>query len=125
MPTLTIRDESLQGLQPSWQLDIVEEQSTLREVIRSRIYQEVSEWKAKKHSQLPCLLPPTPLCPDPADAPSTRDWQVHYEQAIKAFEKRHYLVLIDGRQVTELDRPVQLSAHSTVTFFKLIPLIGG
>jgi hypothetical protein len=125
MPIITIRDASFQGLQASWQLDILEEQSTLREVIRSRIYQEVSEYNAKKRSQFLCLIPPTPLYPNPSDAAPTLDWQVHYEQAIQACEKRRYIVIIDERQVTELDSPIQFYAHSTVTFFKLIPLIGG
>ncbi len=125
MPTVTIKDISLQGPQSSWQLDIDEEQNTLHEVIRSRIYQEVSEYNARRRKQLLCLIPPTPHCSDPADAVAPLDWQVHYEQAIKAFEQKRYIVLIDERQVTELDRLIQFSAHSTVTFLKLIPLIGG
>jgi hypothetical protein len=125
MPTIMIRDESLQGTQPSWQLDILEEQSTLREVIRSRIYQDVREYNAKKRSQVRCLLPPTSLWQVLAEHTPTLDWQVQYDQAIKAFEKRSYIVLIDDQQITQLDSPMRLSAQSTVTFFKLIPLIGG
>jgi hypothetical protein len=125
MPTVTIKDISLLGPQSPWQLDIDEEQSTLRAVIRSRIYQEVSEYNARRRNQFSGLIPPASHCPESADAAPTLDWQVHYEQAIKAFEQKRYVVLIDERQATKLDHPIHLTAYSTVTFLKLIPLIGG
>lgn len=125
MPTITVRDESLQGTQPSWQLDILEERSTLREVIRSRIYQDVSEYNAKQRSQRHCLIPPPSLLQALAEHIPVLDWQVQYNQAIKAFEQRSYIVIIDDQQITQLDCPMRFTAQSTVTFFKLIPLIGG
>jgi hypothetical protein len=125
MPAITINDTLLQGPQSSWQLDILEEQSTLREVIRSRIYQEISEYNASKRTQFLNFSSPKPSCQYPSDATSTLDWQVYYKHAITTFEQRSYIVLIDERQVSDLDRPIQLSAHSTITFLKLVPLIGG
>ncbi|BCL81121.1 hypothetical protein ccbrp13_35860 [Ktedonobacteria bacterium brp13] len=122
--TITIKNESLQGTQPSWQLEINEEYSTLRDIIRSRIYQDVSEYNARKRVQSLCLIPPT-SCQSEAEDMPTLDWQTQYTQAIKAFEKRSYIVIVDNKQVTQLDSPVQLTIESTVTFFKLVPLIGG
>lgn len=126
MPTITLQDASLQDQHQSpWQMDIFEEQSTLREILRSRIYQEVSEYHAKKRSQALCLITPRPVEPQQADATPPVDWQIHYEQAITAFQKRRYLVLINGRQITELDASIHLTNQTTITFLKLIPLIGG
>ena len=125
MPTITIKDESLSGSQPSWKLDITEEQSTVREIIRRRIYQEVSEYNAKKRIHSSGLIPSTSLSPSPADSAPSLDWQTHYDQAITSFEKRHYIVIINDQQVTHLDTPIHLSAQSTITFLKLVPLIGG
>ena len=126
MPTITLQDASLQGQQQSpWQMNIFEEQSTLREILRSRIYQEVSEYNAKKRSQSLCLITPRPVEPQQADAAPPIDWQIHYKQALEAFKKKRYIVLINGRQVTELDAPVHLTDQTTITFLKLIPLIGG
>ncbi|GCF07979.1 hypothetical protein [Dictyobacter arantiisoli] len=126
MPTITLQDASLQGQQQSpWQMDIFEEQSTLREILRSRIYQEVSEYNAQKRSQSLCLITLMPVDPPQADAAPPVDWQTHYERAIEAFKKRRYLVLINGRQMTKLDAPVHLTDQTTITFLKLIPLIGG
>ena len=45
--------------------------------------------------------------------------------ALEAFEDGLYLVLVDGRQETELDAPVFVAADSTVTFVRLVALAGG
>jgi hypothetical protein len=124
MLTISIKDESLQGTRLSWQLEMLEEQTTLREIIR-RLYQDISEYQAKKRSQLHCLLPPTSQCQTSTEPLPQLDWQRYYKQAINAFEKRSYIVIIDDKQVTHLDTPITLNKQSTVTFLKLIPLIGG
>lgn len=126
MPTITLQDASLQGQQQSpWQMNIFEEQSTLREILRSRIYQEVSEYNAQKRSQSLCLITLMPVGRPQADAAPPVDWQIHYKRAVEAFKKKRYLVLINGRQMTKLDAPVHLTDQTTITFLKLIPLIGG
>ncbi len=127
--TITVKNESLQdGTQPSWPLEIYEECSTLREIIRSRIYQDINEYNARRRTQQLCLIPPM-LCQSQGktgtgDRPRL-DWQAQYEHAIKAFEKKSYIVIVDDKQVTQLDSPVQLTSESCVTFFKLVPLVGG
>jgi hypothetical protein len=45
--------------------------------------------------------------------------------AIEAFEDGLFLVLVDGRQETELDAQVLVAADSTVTFVRLVALSGG
>jgi hypothetical protein len=45
--------------------------------------------------------------------------------AVQAFEDGLFLVLVDGRQETELDAQVLVSADSTVTFVRLVALSGG
>jgi hypothetical protein len=125
MLTISIKDESLQGTQLSWQLAMLEEQTTLREIIRRRLYQDVREYQAQKRSQSLCLLSPTSLCQTSAEPLPQLDWQKYYKQAINAFKKRSYIVIIDDQQITQLDTPITLNEQSTVTFLKLIPLIGG
>ncbi|GCF08665.1 hypothetical protein [Dictyobacter arantiisoli] len=74
MPTITIKDESLQGtLQPSWQLDIKEEQSTLREIIRCRILQDVSFYNDQRCAQLSSFNSSTLLGQRPADPAALLD----------------------------------------------------
>lgn len=45
--------------------------------------------------------------------------------AIEAFEDGLFLVLVDGRQETELDAPVLVGPDSSVTFVRLVALAGG
>jgi hypothetical protein len=125
MPTITIKDETLQGMQPAWELELSKEQTTLREVIRSRVYQEVSEYNAQKRDRTRCLVPLTPAWQPVSELIELVDWQEQYERAIKAFEKRSYIVLANNRQITQLDSPIVLPITSIITFLKLIPLIGG
>lgn len=45
--------------------------------------------------------------------------------AIQAFEDQFYYVFIDDVQGESLDQPVRLQPDSTVTFLRLVPLVGG
>ena len=53
------------------------------------------------------------------------DWQKQYEKAIRRFERNGFLVLLDDRQVTDLDEALRLSPASEIHFLKLTPLVGG
>lgn len=53
------------------------------------------------------------------------DWRTQYQQALEAFASYGYLVLINDHQVDDLDALVELHAGTEVTFFKLVPLVGG
>ena len=55
----------------------------------------------------------------------TLDWEKQYASAIAAFHGNGFLVLVDDRQITELDEAVDLRPQTQVTFLKLVPLIGG
>lgn len=48
MATITITDETLLGEKRAWALDILDETIFLRELIRRRIYQEVTEYNARQ-----------------------------------------------------------------------------
>lgn len=45
--------------------------------------------------------------------------------AIEAVEKRRVIMLIDGRQVTDLDESFLLTPNSEARFIRLVPLVGG
>jgi hypothetical protein len=50
---------------------------------------------------------------------------VQCRRAYSSFEKNGFLVLVDGKQVTELDSPFDLHENSEIEFIKLVPLVGG
>lgn len=131
MTTITIIDESTQGEKRAWNLDFLDETLNVREIIKRRIYQEVTEYNAKCSGCFRGLVQPTA-----AERtlngnsyhlkPAQRlDWQAQYEKAIEAFARRSYIVLVNDQQVVDLDAPVEMRAGTEVTFFKLVPLVGG
>jgi hypothetical protein len=133
MASVTIVDESTGGGKHAWTLDLLHEALTLRELIRGRVYQEVTEYNARQSGLFHGLVQPTGaeriLNGDRAGyrlRESRRlNWEAQYEKAVEAFTRRGYIVLVDDRQVAELDTPVELRPGSEVTFLKLVPLVGG
>ncbi|HEX3640283.1 MAG TPA: hypothetical protein VHV10_03225 [Ktedonobacteraceae bacterium] len=129
MTTITIIDESTLGENRAWSLDLLDETVSLRELLRRRIYQEVTEYNARQSKYFHGLVQPT-------DAERTLngyrlktvhrlDWQAQYDKALEAFRYRGYILLVNDKQVADLDAPIELHARTKVTFLKLIPLVGG
>lgn len=58
-------------------------------------------------------------------APAPPPTDVAIETAIEAFQDGLFLVLVDGRQESELDAQVMIGVDSTVTFIRLVALAGG
>lgn len=129
MPMITIVDESTLGEQRTWGLEILEEVISLDELIRRRIYQEVTEYNAQLPRKFYGLVQPTTaertLNGSSPKASATLDWLAQYEKAITAFTKRGYLVLVDDKQMMDLQEKIALHAGSSITFLKLVPLVGG
>lgn len=110
-------------------LDLLSEQVTVRELIRSRVYQEVQEYNTLQPEHFRGLV-------EPSEAERTLNgvrlrkkrsinWEAQFKQAIDAFLHNGFLLLVDGEQVTELDEVIQVQMGTTVTFLKLVPLVGG
>ncbi len=59
MTTITIVDESTFGERHTWSLDFLDETVNLRELIRRRIYQEVTEYNAREAGYFRGLVQPT------------------------------------------------------------------
>lgn len=138
--TLTIRDETATG-QPLYEFDLefLTERITVRELIRSRVYQEVKDRnvQAVQMASNPDaqarafrgLVQPTMTERD-LNAKSHRtprqiDWKEQFAIASEAFERNGFLILVDDRQVDSLEQEIELRAGTTVSFVKLVPLVGG
>ena len=53
------------------------------------------------------------------------DAERQFGQAVEAFGRNGFLVLVDDRQVTDLDARLDLRMGTEITFLKLVPLVGG
>ena len=128
--TLTIRDESLAG-DPlrEWALEILTETLTVRELIRSRVYQEVQDHNLQRAGQ-PFHGLVRPAAAEAALNGDRKpgkpiDWKAQYELALAAFEKNQVIILVNDRQAEALDEEVTVGPGTAVTFLRLTLLVGG
>lgn len=130
--TLQIRDETTSGERTNERkLDLLTERITVRELIRSRVYQEVKDCnvKARQGKVFRVLVRPTDaeetLNGYRMRKPRELDWQKQFDAALEAFERNGFLILVDNHQVERLDEEIQINPTTQVTFLKLVLLVGG
>jgi hypothetical protein len=128
--TIQVWDEAIPGSRRAALPVLIGRSSTTpRELIRSRVQQEVE----RHNESLPdvfCGL----VQPEESEqilngfrmrVRRPLDWETQFRRACSSFEKNGFLLIIDGRQLTELDEPIDLHEDSEVEFLKLVPLVGG
>jgi hypothetical protein len=131
MPTtVKVRDESTAGGSlHEFALEILTERITVRELIRSRVYQEVQDYNLKQPEVFRGLVQPT-------DAEATLngfklkkrrpiDWKKQFDKAIEAFESNRIVILVDDKQVDSLDQEIEVKPGTEVSFLRLTMLVGG
>ncbi len=128
--TLTIVDETTLGQATNeFTLDFLTEHITVRELIRSRVYQEVQDYNLKKGTFFRGLVQPTQaeITLNGFKLKTRReiDWEQQYEKAIEAFETTRIIILIDDQQAESLDDKIVIRTDTHVTFLRLMPLVGG
>ena len=128
--TITIYDETSNGARTdALTLEFLTERVSARELIRSRVYQEVTEYNARQTGFFNGLV-------QPSDTERTLngfrlqprrriDWQEQYTKALRAFEGNGFLLLAGDRQLLELDEEIELRHDTEVSFLRLVPLVGG
>jgi hypothetical protein len=130
MPTLTIEDRTGTG-RPTGSITLpnVPERITLRELIGLRVREEVARYNLRPGNQFDGLVQP-----DGSEAslqgyriakPRRIDWERQAAAATAAFERNAFFVLVNRKQVVDLDEELTLTATFDVGFVKLSPLVGG
>jgi hypothetical protein len=121
VPDVRVRDDERPGEEPAedFVLPGLPDLLTVRELIRTRVREEVANANADRTQ-------PRRLLVTPADA-ETRliDWQRQADVAVEAFVKQAFFVFVDGKQVDALDDEVSLHTDCEVRFLRLTPLVGG
>jgi len=105
--TVMVRDETPAGRCTSAiTLSDIPAAITLRDLIRTRVRDEVV-----RHN-----LP---------DRANRVGWEEKADRAIESFGRNGFFVLVDDRQVTELDEELTLTPDTDIRFVRLTPLAGG
>lgn len=130
MGFVTILDEAPSGERfGSRKLEILTEKITLRELIHRRIREEVEEFNRNQSDVFAGLMQPTDtervLNGYRLKSRRPLNWENQYAKALEAFGQNGFFVIIDGKQIEELDEPITLRETSEVHFLKLVPLVGG
>lgn len=127
---LTLRDQTSTGKQTgSVELADIPAALTLRDLIRTRVREEVASYNADRSGVFRGLV-----APEGAEAVAEGfrlaarrrvDWERQADVAVDAFVRNGFFVIVDGRQATELDEELALTGSSDVRFVRLVPLVGG
>lgn len=125
---LTVEDRRSFSGDPAHTLTLLfsSEQITVRDLIRTRVHEEVAAFERRRGVDPNSLVQPVWATPGLKVAASRQiDVEAQCERAFAAFQENGFLLLVDERQVTELDEVIAIRPQTKVTFFKLVPLVGG
>ena len=128
---LTINDETLSGdILNQIKIAVENERMKVKDLIAARVETEVNAYNNKLPEYFKGLI-------RPSEAEKTlngfklkdRKKKIDVEQqtfiALDSFQNNGYLVLIDDRQVDDLEEELLINDETAVSFVKLTPLVGG
>jgi len=127
---LTLRDETSAGdHRTAVTLSLPEPTITARELIRSRVFEEVKTYNEKLAEWFDGLVQPEGSEPERGRfrlrQPRKLDWHEQSRAALEAFERNSFVLLVDDRQIEALDEEIRVRPETRITFLKLLPLVGG
>jgi hypothetical protein len=131
--TLKIKDETTFGLgrddDRDFTLDVPEARITVLDLIRARVYWEVHEYNLDQPEYFQGLVQPSDAERSLNGFKMRRrrriDPEKQFELAKRAFYSNGFILLVDDRQLDELEEEIEIRPDTTVTFLKLLPLVGG
>jgi hypothetical protein len=114
-------------------LRLASERVSAREIIRSRVAAEVEEIKLRKqksgHSYIIARAASerelNVIGAHGQGKATSLDVEAEVANAVAAFSRRRFIMLLDGFQIDDLDHMVGLRPESEVVFVHLLPLKGG
>jgi hypothetical protein len=102
---------------------------TLRDLIRTRVREEVARYNADRDGIFRGLVRPEDAEDTPRGYRVARgrrlEWEKQARVAEEAFERNGFFVLVGGTQVDDLDAELDLGVDTDVCFVRLVPLVGG
>jgi hypothetical protein len=127
---LNINDETSSGrVTGSVRVEFKESLVTIGQLIEQRVRAEVERYNAKPGEVFQGLVQPADAEVAPGGYRQKRVRLIDADQQVaiarKAFLENGFFILIDNNQAEELEQSYLLHKDSTVSFVKLIPLVGG
>jgi len=100
-----------------------------RELLRLRIFQEVEDYNSRQPAVFNMLVQPgeteRTLNGYRFAKPRLVNPEAQFKKAVEAFESNGFIMLVDKHQLETLEEEIALQPETTVSFLKLVPLVGG
>jgi hypothetical protein len=107
----------------------LEPRTTLRDLIRTRVREEVAQYNAGPTERFNGLVRPVGAEEDingyRLPQPRRLNWEEQARVAEEAFQRNGFFVLVGDRQVDDMDEELELTADTEIRFLRLTPLAGG
>lgn len=102
---------------------------SVRELIEARVRVEVENYNAEQPEVFRMLVQPS-LAERVLNGFKFKEKKrvserEQYEKAVQAFDRNGFIVLVDEIQAESLDQIIEITPETSVTFLKLVPLVGG
>lgn len=92
---------------------------SVRELITQRVAAEVAKYNNRQDSSDSLLIRPK------TESPQMIDANQQIAKAIESFGSSSLLLLVNDKQIENLDDVIHITPNTVVTFLKLVPLVGG
>jgi hypothetical protein len=127
--TLTIYDETLTGERaPRLTLALVEPQIKARELLRHRVYQEAHHYNQSQPEYFKGLVQPNDseqtLNGYKLSKQRSIDPEQQYQKALEVFERSGFMILVNDREVENLDAEIELSDVPAISFLRTYLKVG-
>ena len=107
----------------------VAEHLTVRDLIRKRVFEEVTMFNLSKTETYNGLVQPADaevaLNNKRARRRREINWEEQADVAVEAFEQNGFFILVDDNQIESLDDIIQIREDTRVEFVRLVQLVGG
>lgn len=128
--TSVLIEEKVPGQPPSQQylVELSGDRITVKELIEIYVREQV-----ERFNSTPKYEPPRVQAPEERLLNTARDTKPkkmrccdsECQKALAAFSTNQFFVLVDGRQVSDLQEEIAISSDSKISFLRLVPLVGG
>jgi hypothetical protein len=128
--SVTITDQSGPGkVATTITLHGIGSRITLRDLIRTRVREEVARYNANSTDIFHGLVMPDEAQPTPQGfrMPGRRrvDWEQQAGKALEMFSRNGFFVLVADRQVIDPEETLELTPDTDIRFIRLVRLVGG
>ncbi len=125
---IIIKDETMTGVvQNQFKLTVSSNKVKIKDLIKSRVFQEVEIYNQNKSVFFQGLTKSrkTSFGANTLKEPESVDAEEQYYFTLESFQKNRFFLLVDNQQYSDLEEEITIYQNISVSFIRLIALVGG